>query len=763
MNDNALIYSISILLFIMAGCSDDDISNNKYSEKITFSTRSNNEAHTRGTPIMSSDDLSDICVYGYYTGDGGSNEWANVGSTAIPSLFNGVTVTNSNVGTSTPSWSYQNIKFWPKSNDANVSFFAYSPTATTLNGIEITNTAGVPSLHYSTPTTTVDQPDLMVAIPRLDLNRTSASPVVLTMEHALTCIGFQAVGNGKVIESITLSGISLEGDLSMDGSEIKWSNISEPVSTTIEVGLDDGTLSSSMSTNLTASNGYLMLIPQTLKSDAKMTVKFQGDETKTFSFTDSVWSAGQFIDYQLIVVRPEGSLTVSPSDITLSALGVDTDSVTVSCTPYYATWTLTSPVPWVKFSLNKNGSNPESTVSGVGNSKVYIVVEPNLLNTMQPRIADIYANSQSSDVKLTITQNSMMNIPSSKKSYAGAFWRREQIGERLIHIPSNIGSWKAFVFWMDDRWEEGDIILDASPFQWPASPVSVTSDTPALLGTETSISGSTSSSGAINFRVGLKSRYSANSTYPARYALLALTWDNDESVQFFFIRQGEDPDYIMRPTDEYGNDQSWASAPNWRPKACKISPFNLTADTLNIQCNRERDGKNPSRFTDYPSQAGAFFQWANTVNTRFAYSPVSNPPNEIWNYTWPDTYWADLASVHESSPSGFELTYGETVNFRRINNGIITGATTTSVEYSEIVQSFYYEPYSPIDNMIYAYIADGYFDRLESSSDNGVNVGSDDVGYWGQLIYNPINKASIVIPYTGYLIGESGAIKSEGI
>ena len=35
-------------------------------------------------------------------------------------------------------------------------------------------------------------------------------------------------------------------------------------------------------------------------------------------------------------------------------------------------------------------------------------------------------------------------------------------------------------------------------------------------------------------------------------------------------------------------------------------------------------------------------------------------------------------------------------------------------------------------------------------------------GYWEQLVYNPITKASIFIPYSGYLFGENGMITSRG-
>ena len=111
----------------------------------------------------------------------------------------------------------------------------------------------------------------------------------------------------------------------------------------------------------------------------------------------------------------------------------------------------------------------------------------------------------------------MEDIHSSSKTYAGAFWRCAQTGERLIRIPSTIGDWKAFVFWMDNQWSEGDIILEEGSFTIPNTAIPVDEDTPAVSGTATSISGDTSS-GYVSFRIGLNSTYTASSTNPARYA-----------------------------------------------------------------------------------------------------------------------------------------------------------------------------------------------------------------------------------------------------
>lgn len=759
MNHKGLISCIFIFICILTGCRDHEIYDDNSISRISFAAINKVNDFTRGTPVTSSNDIANICVYGYYTGNGTDYTWDEVGSTAEPSLFDGLVVTNNGVGTGTSSWSYSKLTYWPAYDDANVTFFSYSPTATDENGISVLSTTGVPVLHYSTPTTTANQPDLMVAAPKYNLNISSGTTVTFVMQHALSCIGFEGMGEDKVVTSISLSGISLEGDLSMDGSTVSWSNLSAPDTTSIQVGLDNDTLSMTMSTELTASNGYLMLIPQKLGSDAKVTLKIEGEDDLVFNLPDTVLTAGDRHIYQLIVDRPEAVLTFNPSELTVNALK-SIDTISITSTPDYGTWTLTSPESWLTFSLNGDGSDASATVSGIGNAKVYAIIAENLINSGQNRTATIYPNNNSSDGTITITQNSMSYIPSSRKSYAGAFWRCDQVGERLIHIDCEIGDWNAYVYKMDSQWEEGDIVLDGSSFAWPPTTVSTGEDTPPVESTATSISGNTSSSSSMYFRVGLKNTYTPTSTYPARYAMIAITWDEGKSAQFFFVRQGEDPDYLMRPTDIYGSTQSWASGPTWRPLANKVSPFNLTADTLNMQCNRARTGNNPSRFTEYPTQTGALFQWANATYPRYAYSPTQNA--DPWNYTSPSGYWSTLQAEHESAPIDYPLTYGGTVNFRRPSDGSITGPAASTPQTSEIVQSFFYTPFSPVDNMIYAYLADGFFDRSDISSDNGTSTGTDEAAYWGQLVYNPISMASIFVPFSGFISGEGGVMTAPG-
>ena len=123
-----------------------------------------NTPETKGTP---SNDVSQFSVYGYYIGDGAANNWITVGANTDP-IIDGLVVNNSGSG-----WGYGDPIYWPAAANANVSFFAYTPVSTSINGISVQNRRGTPTLRYSVPTDVTAQPDLMVAVPVKDKDRKS--------------------------------------------------------------------------------------------------------------------------------------------------------------------------------------------------------------------------------------------------------------------------------------------------------------------------------------------------------------------------------------------------------------------------------------------------------------------------------------------------------------------------------------------------------------------------------------------------------------
>jgi len=99
---------------------------------------------------------------------------------------------------------------------------------------------------------------------------------------------------------------------------------------------------------------------------------------------------------------PPAPISVSPSTISLTGSAYTPtqqpgEIVTVTST---GSWTLTSDVPWMRLTLNANGSGSGASVTGWGNSTVYLVVEGNP-STTDSRIANI---AQAGSVKVIVTQ-----------------------------------------------------------------------------------------------------------------------------------------------------------------------------------------------------------------------------------------------------------------------------------------------------------------------------------------------------------------------
>jgi len=214
----------------------------------------------------------------------------------------------------------------------------------------------------------------------------------------------------------------------------------------------------------------------------------------------------------------------------------------------------------------------------------------------------------------------------------------------------------------------------------------------------------------------------------------------------------------MRPGDT-GTDM-----PSGRPDAAKFLPYNLTAPSAHTQptgpgwtlgSGVQLSAKGGA-FTAYPTQSGAYFQWANEGGaTRYAWDPFTAAGSLLWDNVKATTFWISLSSNHETCPPGY----------KRPNDGsIFTLApnTSTPIVGSEMRQSLWLNPQSGnnnsnIDNFVWGYYADGFFDRRQIGSGPGimsipataVSTTGEQVAYIGGLFYNPANYASLFFPAAG--------------
>lgn len=286
----------------MTGCQDAAIEdrNYEYSKTLKFNVSFKNAEISRGALINSASDqnFNSFGIFAYEN----SGEFD---PDKIPSSFyKGDEFKNKILEKVEPdSWTLGGVYYWPQSN---LSFFAYAPyidnTEDSKYGMTLKYPENdVPVISYSMPLNVADQPDLMISVPRLNLNQEVAD---IQFSHALACIGFNVTGPHIKIDSLWITGISTEGEISLNynGETMDWMNVSAPIDTTYCIGIGTDSIAVDTVKDIMSNNGYLMVIPQTVTDDAYVMISFNGLDTKKVSLkteTISEWKAGNKYMYTL--------------------------------------------------------------------------------------------------------------------------------------------------------------------------------------------------------------------------------------------------------------------------------------------------------------------------------------------------------------------------------------------------------------------------------------------------------------------------------
>ena len=206
-----------------------------------------------------------------------------------------------------------NVK-WPAAG--TVSFYAYAPyNVSSLKWMGVDDVTQNKTIHYKVPEEVVDQPDFIVAKSEgKSFSSSSANtPVDLQFSHALTAITF-SVSDDMIpgtVKSITVSDVYGQGDY--DFSKASWTSLANLSTYAITL---NASIKAGESKALTDKNSALMLIPQNLGADAKLSMVFNDgkkDKTVSFSLNGTSWTAGKHITYVLssskITTLSMGSLT----------------------------------------------------------------------------------------------------------------------------------------------------------------------------------------------------------------------------------------------------------------------------------------------------------------------------------------------------------------------------------------------------------------------------------------------------------------------
>ncbi len=384
------ILTFATAALLLAGCSEDPFGSgtDASSDAVAFTT----DFATRGTPLDDASRLADLGTFGYYTGQ---SLWTDA---SLPELM-----FNQRLYRDGAAWKYDGVEpvAWPRGVISDrYTFFAYAPYASSDNGIVINGDAsrgGIPTLSYTVPADITKQPDLMVAIPRVNIIKPANGHVSLTMEHALTTIGFQVAGDGERITGLSVSGVSMTGTLQMDGSNIEWTGLDTPpaadfsASIHFDAGENYYTATPVMSTDLMKGDGYLMMIPQTLGDDAAIVISYADGTSAEINIDPHEWLPGKKIIYELTLVQG-GVILVEPSEVVMP-FGASMRRISVECSnlrgdPHPSLpWTLTTNQSWLTLSLSPDGrAGAGQTLSGMGTQTVYLFSSANGTGTDRPAV-----------------------------------------------------------------------------------------------------------------------------------------------------------------------------------------------------------------------------------------------------------------------------------------------------------------------------------------------------------------------------------------
>lgn len=429
------------------------------------------------------------------------------------------------------------------------------------------------------------------------------------------------------------------------------------------------------------------------------------------------------------------------------------------------------------------------------------------VNTLQRKIL-VHVKSDGKHFDFII--NSSENMWSHP--YVGAFYRNKEKGERVI-TGIRYSYWDNWTATVPAEFHHFIVISSTPSFDpnigtdFPGNP----EDYPVIPNYQKGEDGtSITGKGRIYFRIGLKENNPSNMP---RYGAVDVSY-HFHGIYYttrLYIRQGEEPDYLMR-SGSSGTDYGQ-----------KFSPYNLTVSEFKKQPETRskwhdidyNDLDNEVGFVEYPTQAGAHFQWglpiAYAALAHRAYHPTNvNMEDFPWEISgWPvqrivtDSYWNPdngdkLKDYYEVCPSGYYRPTDGPLNQRAVNS-----YNDTQVHMSDWRMSLFRIPmrgdaseftvnkpypteFKPelyvgriLNEVKYGFYADGFFDRrpirernmilglnrsseLTATTYAGVSLDNTQAAYGGVLVFNSDTNASLFFPAAGRRWYANGSLEYAG-
>jgi hypothetical protein len=274
--------------------------------------KGSSSAATRGEPISSVDDYSgQVAIYGYrYSGS-----WSE---SLTPNFFQNdslLTDFQESVVTSYPWPGKDSLKFFA------IPKWVYDAGATrTLTGS--------PSITYTVPEASADQPDIILASNRVSGDYYNTIP--LSFKHIMTGVVIKLAADfpATAVSSIKFTGVLNAGTYSMADST--WTLESSTDDFTAS-GVDTVTVTSGAVNTIVGGANTFMLLPQTLPSDATLEITYTesgSSVTRRAVIGGTSWPMGTIVTYTLSKSDLEFTFVVTGPDNYTYAGGKDTCTVT---------------------------------------------------------------------------------------------------------------------------------------------------------------------------------------------------------------------------------------------------------------------------------------------------------------------------------------------------------------------------------------------------------------------------------------------------
>ena len=331
----------AIVSQVMEGSGDSPVYLTTATTGYVNSRISGSSAATKGVSIENAASFYDNFGLFIYEYDATSN-WASAASTATLAKDN-EKMFKSN------GWITD--KYWP-GKQKKLTFFAYAPHSDNLStNLTVNATTGAPQLTYTVPATVSDQKDLLVTKhtvehPTQDIEGDKNQVVNMAFYHALTAVQFKIGGKMApcTIKKITVEGVNSKGTYNF--SDASWTGQSTTATYTISPNyVVNNSGKNNIFTN--TSDMLMLLMPQTLPAEAKITITINDgqERTLTLPINGQVWQAGHSVTYTLSTASEDDTYQISVS--VTSAPNEAGGSATCSVESYRQTYYGTQiPVGW---------------------------------------------------------------------------------------------------------------------------------------------------------------------------------------------------------------------------------------------------------------------------------------------------------------------------------------------------------------------------------------------------------------------------------